>query len=302
MLVSGIQVPLSDSSAIERPRPARPLQKNPTLKGKASGFFAKLKPQLNVDTSAGLNRKFSFEAGDDANASLSAPSIDTLPAAVRERLIRKSASMSSLDLTYNRAAMQETTLSPVAQSPTNSAPAQELMQTPPDYDESKRPSRIPTPVYKTGSLARPRRQRDDSASSLLTAIKHHSGIVSQRSDSTSNSSHSSPSGSRTDLTQELLGLEIIQGSSQRTSGSNRLIDHTNALRCSAVAAAAAKAANISSTNADQELAATYGQRRSNNSRSSTQSRTNSDMGELRKENNRPMGRVASAGEGSNATR
>ena len=148
--MSGIQVPQSQSSAVEQSRAARPLQKNPTLKGKASGFFAKLKPQLNVDTSTALSRKFSFEAGDDANASLSAPPIDTLPAAVRERLIRKSASMSSLELTYNRAAVQETTLSPVAQSPTNSAPAEEVMQTPPDYDESKRPSRIPTPAYKTG--------------------------------------------------------------------------------------------------------------------------------------------------------
>ena len=301
----GIDVPRPSSTTVERPPPTRPLQKNPTLKVKASGFFSKLKTsQLHVDTSSasGLNRKFSFEVGDDTEAALSAPAMDTLPPSVRERLIRKSASMSSLEMSYNKASAREPPLSPVAQSPTTSVPPQDWTHSPPENDDAKRPSRIPTPVYKTGSLARPRRERDDSASSLLTAIKHHSGTISQRSGSVSSSSYSSPSASRTDLTQGHNGSEIIQGFSQRSARSNRLLDHTNSLRGNAITAAAAKATNTTTTDVDQEMASILAQRKGNGSRSSTQSRTNSDMGELRKENHRPMGRVPNSGPESNATR
>ena len=251
-------------------------------------------------------RRFSFEAGDDADATLSASPMNALPAAVRERLIRKSASMSSLEFTHIKPTAYESLLSPVAQSPTNSAPPQEWTQSPPDdEDDPRKPSRLPTPVYRTSSLARPRRERDDSASSLLTAIKH-TGSGSRRSGSVSSSSYSSPCGSRVDLTQGLQGYDTIQGASLRTSGSNRLLDHTNALRGSAFAIAAAKAANSTTTTVDQEVGVTHGQRpilkSSNNSRSSTRSRTYSDMGELRKENRRPMERATNAGKDSNATR
>lgn len=281
--------------------PVATLRKHPTLKGKASGFLSKLRPQLTVDTSVGLGRRFSFEAGDDAEASLSAPVLDTLPPSVRERLIRKSASMSSLDTTPPKAPMQGPSLSPVAQSPTTSAPLQEFAEASPDIDET-RPTRIPTPVYQSGSLARPRRDREDSASSLLTAIKV-SRPVSQRSGSGSSTSYSSPSASRTDLTQGVNGSEIVQGSGQR---SNRLLHHTNSLHGSVAVAAAQKAAGIINlNNFDHEHAATHGLRKgssSNNNRSSTQSGTDSDMGEPRKENQEPMRRSMSSSVQGNATR
>lgn len=279
------------SATVERPLPSAPVRKNPTLKAKASGFFAKRKPQLNVDTSPGVVRKFSFEAGDDANATLSATPIDNLPASVRERLIRKSASMSFLELTHSKAPSQEPQLPPVVQSPTNSTPLQVWNSTSPDYDDSRKPSRIPTPVYRRSSLARPRQEREDSASSLLTAIRH-SGAGSRRSGSSS--SYSSPSASRTDLTQGLHRPDSTQGSCLRGAGSNRLLDHTNALRGNAVAISAAKAASTSTTSVDQEMEIIQAQRpspqNSNNSRPSTLPRTNSDLAEPRKENCRPMGK------------
>ena len=293
------------STRLDRAYPPAPLRKNPTLKVKASGFFSRLKPQLNIDTSPAVVRRFSFETGDDANASLSAPPIDTLPASVRQRLIRKSTSMSSLEIAHHKTTAQESTLPPVAQSPINFGPLDEWTQTPPDYDDSKRPSRIPTPVYKANSMARPRRERDDSASSLLTAIKH-SEAGSRKSDSLSSSSYSSPSASRTDLTQAAQNSDAVQGSIHNGSRSNTLLDHTNVLRGSSVAVAAAKAASASTTVVDQGMVAEHGQRpsvqRSNNSRSSTRSQTHSDMGELRKENRRPIGRAPDMVHDSSATR
>ena len=295
MPTAGIQgtAPLSTS------QPAESMRKNPTLRMKASGFLSRMRPQLNVDTSVGLDRRFSFEAGDDANASLSAPAIDSLPPSVRERLIRKSASMSSLDVAWSKTTAQERLLSPVAQSPTTSVP-QEFAGTPPDHEEAKKTTRIPTPVYNSGSLARPRRDRDDSASSLLTAIKV-SRPVSQRSSSISSSSHSSPSASRTDLTKGLHGSDTIQGSGQK---GNRLLHHTNTLRGSVAAVAAQKAVGIHLNNIDQHSAATHGQRKGTSSkynRSSTRSGTDSDMGELRKENEEPMRRSMSSTTQGNAS-
>jgi hypothetical protein len=278
---TGIQV-APPSTTLDRGYPPGILRKNPPPRIKASGFLAKFRPQLHVDTSDGLGRRFSFEAGDDANASFSAPVIDTLPPTVRDRLIRKSASMSSLEVASNRTTTQEPALSPVAQSPTTSAQRQDFAGTPPEQDDAKR-TRIPTPVWKSGSLARPRRDRDDSASSLLTAIKV-SRPVSQRSGSVSSSSYSSPSASRTDLTRGLNNQETIQGSGQRGNG---LLHHTNSLRGGMAIAAAQKAANINL----HQSGATHGQRKetaSNNNRSSTPPRTNSDLGELRNENQEPM--------------
>ena len=294
---AGIQAPVPVSTPLSHPTGA--LRKNPTLRGKASGFLSRWRPQLNVDTSVGLDRRFSFETGDDANASLSAPAIDTLPPTVRERLIRKSASMSSLEAAWSKPTAQECPLSPVAQSPPTSVP-QEFAGTPPDGEEAKKTTRIPTPVYKSGSLARPRRDRDDSPSSLLTAIKL-SRPVSQRSSSISSSSRSSPSASRTDLMKGLYGSETIQGSGQK---GNRLLHHTNALRGGVAAIAAQKAVGINLNNFDQQPAATQGQRKgisSNNNRSSTRSRTDSDMGELRKENEEPIRRSMSSTTQGNAS-
>ena len=149
------------------------------LKTKAGRFFAKPRPlPLTVDTSV-LNRKFSFEKGDDAAATLSAttpgaapPRTDVLPHAVRDRLLRKCASTSILSDVRPPSSPSPSPVSvpvdPHASSssspPTSSTPASE---------SSHRPSRIPTPVYRTSTRARPRRRtRDDSSSSLVTAIRH----------------------------------------------------------------------------------------------------------------------------------
>ena len=191
------------------------MMSNTGLRKKASmpGFFSRTKPQLHVDTS--IRRRFSFEPGDD-EASLSATPSDNLPAAVRDRLLRKTVSMSVLSETPQKA-MPDSELSPLPQSPTSSALA----------SDSKRPSRIPTP--NCNSLARPRRERDDSSSSLLTAIKHCDD-VSRRSGSLSSSS--SPSASR---------IDMKQGGQQGVPlANNPLLEHTNALRGSVLAVSATK--------------------------------------------------------------
>lgn len=282
--VAGLRLPGGRSVSTERIASAGTLRKDSALKIRATGLLSKFRPQLNIDTTISEDRRFSFEAGDDAIASLSASAIDTLPPAVRDRLLRKSASMSSLENT--RAPAQEPALSPVAQSPTTLAPPQEFAGTPPDQNDATRAAcltRIPTPTYSS-SLARPRRDREDSASSLLTAIKV-SRPVSQRSGSSSG--YSSPTASRNDLTQGVHASEANQGSGQK---GNRLLNHTASLRGGLAAVAAQKAAHTNLNHIDEQPAA-HGQRKensSNNNRSSTSSRTHSESGSIRKENRQPM--------------
>ena len=238
--------------------------------------------------------------------SLSAPPIDTLPPAVRDRLIRKSASMSSLEVA--RVPAQKPLLSPVAQSPTTSVPLQEFAGTPPDQEAKKyAPTRIPTPTHRA-SLARPRRERDDSTSSLLTAI-NVSRPVSRRSGSCS--SYSSASASRIDLTQGVHGAETVPGSGQKGTS---LLHHTASLRGSLAAIAAQKAANVNLNNSDQQAAlnnsdqqpaATPSQRKDNqgnDNRSSTLSYTDMDSSECRKENVGPINGSFASSRQVNATR
>lgn len=246
------------------------------LTTKATSFFAKKKPRINIDTSFATGRRFSFEPGDDTVASFSASPMDTLPAAVRDRLLRKSASMSVLSNKNDTAeSMIDTSLSPVQQSPTTSATQSE---------SKKASSRIPTPVYNSGSLARPRRDRDDSASSLLTAIKHSEDDASQGNDgSMSSSAYSSPSANHNNSTQAERGSYATQTNG---SFSNRLLSHTNTLRGSRPL----QVATHPSAYADQEASANRDKRpgvRSVPSSPSSQSRI-SDMSELRKENIRRM--------------
>ena len=93
---------------------------------KASGLFQKLMHQPSIDVESSHDRRFSFEPGDDADESFLRPIADTLPAAVRSRLVRKSVSMSSLpEVALWKAALQAPKLSPVEQSPTTSRPASE---------------------------------------------------------------------------------------------------------------------------------------------------------------------------------
>lgn len=248
---------------------APPTRKNTKLRAKASGFFHKLRPQLNVDTTVGEGRRFSFEAGDDS--AMSAPGLPATPRAVsssallavgsNEILLRKSASTPLLvdQSGHGEAHGSERALSPVEQSPTGSTPV----------SESRRISKIPTPVYySTSTLVRPRQERESSESSLLTAIKY-SETADRRSSSLSGSSYSSPSASRMDLTAGSHGVT-----------SNRLLEHTKALRGSPfAAAAAAKAVENAQVSVDQ-ASPTIQEKRPSVQRA--------DMSERGKENARPM--------------
>lgn len=261
-----------------------------TLKMKASGFLSKFKPQLTPDTSAG--HRFSFEPGDDTNASLRASGLDNLPPGVKNRLLRKSASMSTLEARPSQPPAQERPWPPVVQSPMSSRDP-ERQHSPLACGDPARRSRIPTPVYR-GSLSRPRSERDDSSSSLLTAIRQ-SDRASRRSNSLSSSAFGSPSGSRVDMTQGWHGLDVVQVSTTRTSGSNRLEDQTNALRGNGLATVVqAREFNAAMLPVDQQSAdglepGTNGDI-SNYNRVAVQVDMGPNDGQLRKENGHPMRR------------
>jgi hypothetical protein len=273
-----------------------------TLKVKTSGFLSSLKPQLTVDSNAEI-RRFSFEAGDDADESLSAPGLENLPAAVRNRLLRKSASMSNLEARSSHVPAQEPPLPRVPQSPMiPHALGPQL--SPFAHEDPMRLSKIPTPVY-LGSLTRPRRERDDSSSSLLTAIRQ-SDRASCRSNSLSSSAFSSPSGSRIDMTQGWHGPDMVQVLTTRTSGSKRLLDHTNALRGNPSAPVLqVNDANSLTCSSDQHVAEGLEpgavEHRSNYNREVVQADMHSHDGHLRKENGRPMRRHKRISQDESAT-
>ena len=288
----GAQLSRSKSAAVQQSPQTSPFRNSPKLRSKASGLlsrlrqhvdtsparqasFSKMKRQLHVDTTSSSGRRFSFEIGDDNNAALSASPLGALPATVRDRLLRKSVSLSILKdrSSSNMATMVDPALSPVEQSPTTSVPV----------SECRKLSRIPTPVYN--SLARPRREREDSSSSLLTAIRHCDGS------SILGSSYSSPSASRTDLTQALghQGTDLAGG--LRAASINPLLE-LNVLRGSAIVGPSAKIDSAMVMDADREISCSRRKRRnlhnSNNSRSSTQSRCMPDMNDTQKENIGPI--------------
>ena len=200
------------------------------------GFFNRLRPQLSLDTLPEA-RRFSFEVGDDKG---------TIGAAYqqsssRESLLRKSASLSALHEAARLvpARSSQNDLSPIESSPTTSA----------QTSDSRRTSKIPSPTYNA-ALAKPRQQREESATSLLTVMRdaEHQG---QRSSSAASSVYSTQSRhhvatdkprivSRTSLTQPAqaivnrLDLQRLHGFSSvdtaGTAASRLLIDHTNAVR------------------------------------------------------------------------
>lgn len=156
---------------------------------RASGFFHKLRPQLAIDplaTPLASSRRFSFEPGDDIAAYQVATSgLETSLSSNKE--LRRSTSLCSMS--------------------------------------SRTPSRIPTPVYTPGTVVRPRRERDESSSSLLTAIKR-----SQDSESRSSSVYSSPSVSRDEFVKTSPREDRGSMSGLSLRNSNRLLDYTNDLR------------------------------------------------------------------------
>lgn len=202
------------------------------------GFFNRLKPQLSLDTLPEA-RRFSFEVGDDKGPIGAAYQ----QSASLESLLRKSVSLSALHEAARLvpARSSQNDLSPIESSPTSV-----------HTSDSRGTSKIPNPTYNA-ALAKPRQQREDSASSLLTATRdaEHSG---KRSSSAASSVYSTKSRHRvatdkprivscTSLTQtrqpaqeivNRLDLQRLHGfSSDDTAGTaatRHLIDHTNAVR------------------------------------------------------------------------
>lgn len=224
--------PKSSALGITAPQPQRNLStrivpadngvaKRKTVAAKASDLFHKLKPQFSVDNAGnarGFHRRFSFEPGDDA-AAQELPHGDYATDRGENRVLRKSVSLDVLRKFPSTTANIDPMLSPVPSSPTVSV-------TPAD---GRPPSRIPTPVYSSGSLARPRQEREDSASSLLTAIRQ-AGNASQRSNSVSSSIYSAPSPMTDDLKSQPRGYALSPGI--------RLVESTNSLRSVSTSAAA----------------------------------------------------------------
>ena len=200
------------------------------------GFFNRLRPQLSLDTLPEA-RRFSFEVGDDKGPIGAAYQ----QSASRESLLRKSVSLSALHEAARPVPPRssQNDLSPIECSPTTSTRT----------NDSRRTSKIPSPIYNA-ALAKPRQQREESASSLLTAMRdaEHPG---KRSSSAASSVYSTQSrhhvatdkpriASRTPLTQpsqatvnrlDLQRLHVFSSSDAAGAASTRqLIDHTNAVR------------------------------------------------------------------------
>lgn len=275
--------------------PERNSSKQKTVISKASGFFHRLKPQLAVDTVAPSSpapphpappRRFSFEPEDDLKTAHDERRHD-LPQAVKDRILKKSASLAALNeqaarmaTTVDRAgspALQRP-LSPVAQSPPVSAPESSTLPS----SEGRLPSRIPTPVFN--SIARPRQEREDSASSLLTAIKLSS---SHRSNSMTSSIFNSPPAGQVDFvkaSQPATAGSASLAALTASSSSKSLQEYTNTLRAGPSVAAASRAASTSSEmNSDVK-----GHVQRTSARSQTQCSSSADMSDPRQENIRPI--------------
>jgi hypothetical protein len=181
------------------------------------GFINRLRPQLSLDTLP-ETRRFSFEVGDD-----SAPIGATYQNPTsRESLLRKSVSLSALPeaTRYVPVRSAHVDLSPTESSPTTSA----------GTSDSKGTSKIPSPAY-IATLAKPRQQREDSASSLLTAMRD-SEYRGQRSSSAASSVYSSQSSHHvaTDKSRMMSRTAHTQPSQAIVNRLEHLFDHTNAVR------------------------------------------------------------------------
>lgn len=240
--------------------------KRPTVLARASGFFQKLKPGLSIDSaSASLRttRRFSFEPGDDAasqDVSLGQP--------VPSSSLRKSASLDVLRQPGLEGLCSARALSPVAASPTTSvAPT-----------EGRPPSRIPTPVYSSSSLARPRQERENSASSLVTAMKQAEDL-SKRSNSMSSSRYSPTAASAENLANAQQPIMSEYGPRSRPEQGTV---NTPTLRSSAVTKPPSTTSNVKERRSPWKAAGPRGNQPDASPRESAASAS-------RRENLRPMG-------------
>lgn len=219
----------SNALGITAPQPSRKqtsrvvsadnaIAKRKTVVSKASDLLHRLRPQISIDSISnvrGTQRRFSFEPGDDTLAH-STTHGEGILGSVGERILRKSVSLDILR--RNPPTTNVADLSPVPSSPTVST----------FPSEGRPPSRIPTPVH---SLARPRQEREDSASSLLTAIRQPED-AGKRSNSVTSSAYSSPSAKASDANPSRGSQysELALAPGLRSCSSNRLLDHTRSLR------------------------------------------------------------------------
>lgn len=220
-----VQAPFPQrSSSMAAPIDIAAPKQHRTVMSKASGFFHKLVPQLSIDAHAGPQplRRFSFEPGDDTGPA-NDPEGDATPIG-KEHTLRRSVSADGLRRA--RTTTSARALSPVPPSPTPSA----LME-----GRNGTPSRIPTPIFTSGSLAKPRQERDESASSLLTVLQYNGAR------SVSSSSNGSPECSRTNLARA--AEEMLSTQSSVSLSSSNSTNRLHALRGIDLAAAAARTAS-----------------------------------------------------------
>jgi hypothetical protein len=263
----GVTSAATKSVTSSRSVPQHPIVKRSTVITRASDFLHKLRPQLSVDATPVVQRRFSFEPGDDIDTELT-PSESLSPPI--SKTLRKSVSLFTL-VEHPKAATVNCPLSPVADSPTTSAPP----------SEGRPLSRIPTPVFGFGALARPRQEREDSSASLLTVIQHSEDGVN-RSSSRTSSAYSSPSVSRD---RAPLSYDTSFSAGLKSRSSNRLLDHTNGLRGSPSNLAMA-AARVASVPSNIETDRPRNSRRSS-ARSGHSAHSDRSDADDRRENNRP---------------
>jgi len=220
--------------------PVTTVRKQPSLMAKASGFFHRLKTHSAVDHVVEDRHRFSFDVGDDVVA-LSTP---VGRGEANEGSLRKSVSLSDLSrMSQQRDAMPQRNPFPLPTTPTTAAPPV----------EARRMSRIPTPVHGSGGLARPRQEREDSSSSLLTVINHDKRN-SHRCGSTGSSTYSSP-GTCVDGFGPHGSDRAASGTQTSASSSNMLLEYTQALRASSFTTAVAKSgSNGCSSSCDHHFA------------------------------------------------
>ncbi|GAB1737271.1 hypothetical protein NU219Hw_g1199t1 [Hortaea werneckii] len=200
-----------------------PIRKEPSLMRKASGLLSKLRTQISTDNSVPTKRSFSFEAGDDAVPVRQRWPTEALSRWAEGSQLRKSVSLSSLAEIVGNLGIGEHTGPSATQNPSISA----------SHLETRRASRIPTPVCSPRYLGKPRQQHGHSTANFLPAIRRiESDLMSsaQVPPSTPDQCLDSPRSART-------GGSTSSGSSPAVFERNENVNQPLALRDNTFAAA-----------------------------------------------------------------
>lgn len=184
-------------------------------------------------------RRFSFDEGDDSGFDF--PELPWSKEGVAG--LRRSLSLSDLQETHDRQTRPAAQLRRLEtpKTATNFSPLPS-----PLLPASPGLSKIPSPVFDA-SLAK--RRREDSTSSLITAVKHSdTGTLHSRKGSGSTSRRSNTSSGPADASLHSPQAVSNRSSSEsgKRTGGERLVREKNSLRRNQVALAAARAAGVSS--------------------------------------------------------